>query len=262
MGINYINMFPTEGMKKEMAHMHIRSPGKSTTHFCLLSSLGGPAIKRVVSRGQNNDPPRRPFAPPPSLCASQEDKDSSFHSGGAGCFAKPSEYCQIIATLLNDGTHPKTGNQIFKPETVEEMFTNQIPETPNFGRQGISLTKLALSNPLAELYPQPHDHVQGYGLSFFQHVYPGPTGRSRSTGWWAGLPNLFWWADRENGLGGFVASQVLPFGGTWLPLSLGLAAGWLDGCVNHVAMLTLRADASVMALSGEIEAGLYANVMK
>ncbi len=31
--------------------------------------------------------------------------------------------------------------------------------------------------------------------------------------WWAGLPNLFWWADREKGVGGMVASQILPFAG-------------------------------------------------
>lgn len=28
------------------------------------------------------------------------------------------------------------------------------------------------------------------------------------------LPNLYWWADREKGVGGIVASQILPFAGT------------------------------------------------
>ena len=35
---------------------------------------------------------------------------------------------------------------------------------------------------------------------------------SKGTGWWAGLPNLFWWADRSRGVGGIIASQILPFG--------------------------------------------------
>jgi hypothetical protein len=39
-----------------------------------------------------------------------------------------------------------------------------------------------------------------------------PTGRVRNTGHWAGAANLFWWADREKGVGGMIASQVLPFG--------------------------------------------------
>jgi CubicO group peptidase (beta-lactamase class C family) len=81
---------------------------------------------------------------------------------------------------------------------------------PNFGRQGITPPKPDLSNPLPELYPQ-GDLPQGWGLTFFLHQHPGPTGRSGTTGWWAGLPNLFWWADRENGLGGIIASQVSRF---------------------------------------------------
>lgn len=41
---------------------------------------------------------------------------------------------------------------------------------------------------------------------------PGATGRGANTGWWAGITNLFWWCDREQGVGGMIAGQVLPFG--------------------------------------------------
>lgn len=62
---------------------------------------------------------------------------------------------EILATLLNDGTSPITNKQILKPETVKEMFTNQIPQFPNFGRQEILPAKPELTNgPLYELYPQ------------------------------------------------------------------------------------------------------------
>ena len=94
--------------------------------------------------------------------------------------------------------------------------------------------KLDLSNPLPELYPQPHDQPQGWGLTFFLHVHAGPTGRSGTTGWWAGLSNLFWWCDREKGLGGMIASQILPFGdgkvmGLWGGVEAGLYAGLQEG---------------------------------
>ena len=61
-------------------------------------------------------------------------------------------------------------------------------------------------------------------------MHPGPTGRNGSTAWWAGLPNLFWWADRENGLGDIIASQIIPFGdmkvmGLWARLRPGLYQG-------------------------------------
>ena len=39
----------------------------------------------------------------------------------------------------------------------------------------------------------------------------GVTGRSNSTAHWAGLANLWWWADREKGVAGLVCTQILPF---------------------------------------------------
>lgn len=114
--------------------------------------------------------------------------------------------------LLNDGTSPTTDAKILKPETVKEMFTNQIPDMPNFGRQLISNPKPDFTNPIPELYPQPHDQPQGWGLTFMLTIHPGPTGRGGNTGWWAGLPNLFWWCDREKGVAGIICSQIVPFG--------------------------------------------------
>jgi methyl acetate hydrolase len=38
-----------------------------------------------------------------------------------------------------------------------------------------------------------------------------PTGRPAGAQGWAGLANLFYWIDRENGCGGFWATQILPF---------------------------------------------------
>ena len=32
----------------------------------------------------------------------------------------------------------------------------------------------------------------------------------------AGLPNLFWWCERENGIAGILATQILPFCGRFL----------------------------------------------
>lgn len=55
---------------------------------------------------------------------------------------------EILATLLNNGTSPTTGATILKPETVEEMFKNQLPDMPNFSRQGIAAAKPDLTNPI------------------------------------------------------------------------------------------------------------------
>jgi hypothetical protein len=90
------------------------------------------------------------------------------------------------------------------------MFTNQIPHLPYFSRTPIPAAKPALTNPIPELYPVPDDLPQGWGLTFMLSN-GGATGRSTSTVHWAGLANLWWWVDREKGVAGLVATQILPF---------------------------------------------------
>lgn len=52
----------------------------------------------------------------------------------------------------------------------------------------------------------------GWGLSWMLTIEPGATGRGKNTAWWAGIANLFYWVDREKGVAGMIASQVMPFG--------------------------------------------------
>lgn len=144
-------------------------------------------------------------------------------------FAKPQDYCskipftpfitsrslndhftEILAVLLNDGTCPQTGAQVLQKSTVEEMFRNQVPQFPDFGRQSIPASKPDLTNPVEELYPVSNNPPQGWGLTFMQSN-GGPTGRASGTGHWAGLANLWWWCDRESGIAGMVCTQILPF---------------------------------------------------
>ncbi|KAI1172007.1 beta-lactamase/transpeptidase-like protein [Nemania sp. FL0916] len=184
LGLENVNMFPTKHMKERVAYMSQRDANGKL-------SPRDHELRHVLK------------------AETEEEKAACFQSGGAGLFAKPQEYARILAVLLNDGTCPKTGAQLLKKDTVDEMFQNQIPEFPDFGRQGIPAAKPDLTNPIPDLYPLPDHAVQGWGLSFM--LTGGGTGRSKTTGWWAGLPNLFWWCDRENGVAGIVCSQVLPF---------------------------------------------------
>jgi CubicO group peptidase (beta-lactamase class C family) len=89
------------------------------------------------------------------------------------------------------------------------MFTNQIPQFPNFGRQPVAGAKPLLANPSGDIYPN-NNKPQGHGLSFM--ITGGVTGRSDGTAGWAGLGNVFWWADREKEVGGIIATQILPLG--------------------------------------------------
>lgn len=93
------------------------------------------------------------------------------------------------------------------------MMENQIPEQPNFARDLDRPCKPSLVNFQEETYPQPREQAQGWGLSFFKLIHSGETGRAAGTVWWSGLANLIWWADAEIGIGGMLATQILPFCG-------------------------------------------------
>ncbi|RMZ77996.1 hypothetical protein DV737_g4113, partial [Chaetothyriales sp. CBS 132003] len=124
LGIKNISFFPSKEMKEKLAYMNARTPD-----------------------GQLH--PRDHLLHRPLVVESKEDIAATVNSGGAGAFAQPREYTKILATLLNDGTSPTTGAQILKKETVDEMFKNQIPQFPDFGRQGIVAAKPDLTNPRA-----------------------------------------------------------------------------------------------------------------
>lgn len=117
---------------------------------------------------------------------------------------------ELLRILLNNGTSPLTGKAILQPDTVEMMFENQLTRDPDFARTSLPAVKPELVYPSEELYPLcPDGEPQGWGLGFM--ISPGVTGRSQHTAHWSGLSNCFWWCDREKGVAGIVASQLLPF---------------------------------------------------
>lgn len=125
-------------------------------------------------------------------------------------FHKLTIFAEILAVLLNDGTSPTTGAQLLKKQTVDDMFCDQIAHLPPLCEKYLSDAKPDLAGPSTGLHPTVEGDRQGWGLTFL--LSGGNTGRSVGTAQWSGLPNLFWWCDRENGVGGMVCAQILPFG--------------------------------------------------
>ncbi|KAL5343986.1 beta-lactamase/transpeptidase-like protein [Aspergillus crustosus] len=141
----------------------------------------------------------------------EDDNPEVFHSGGAGLFGSIREFGKILATLLNNGKSPLTGHQLLSPETVKAIFKNQLLDKPDFARRHLPAVNPELVYPAEELYPLcPPSKSQGWALGLGM-ISPGTTGRSDSTVHWSGLSNVYWWCDRENGVAGVVASQILPF---------------------------------------------------
>lgn len=133
--------------------------------------------------------------------------------GGSGLYTSPLEFSKLFVVLLNDGVSPQTGNRILSKEMVSEMFTNQIPQYPNFGRERPMTSYIpSLANSLPQIYAQKGDPPQGWGISFFLNLVPTDTGKAKYSAFWCGISNTYYWIDRETGIAGLVFAQILPFG--------------------------------------------------
>ena len=53
-----------------------------------------------------------------------------------------------------------------------------------------------------------------WGLSFMINEETAPTGRSKGSLAWAGLPNTYFWIDPTKNIAGVILMQILPFADT------------------------------------------------
>ena len=125
------------------------------------------------------------------------------HMGGHGLYATVGDYCRFIRMWLNDGMGEH--GRVLKPETVHAAEKNGLGDKKIKMLPGVIPT---LSNN-AEFFP---GLSKSWALTFMVNDEPAPTGRPAGALGWAGLANLFYWIDRKNGIGGFWATQILPFG--------------------------------------------------
>jgi methyl acetate hydrolase len=110
---------------------------------------------------------------------------------------------RFIRMWLNDGRGEH--GVVLQPETVEMAVQNHLGDLKVTMLPGVIPT---LSND-AEFFP---GVSKSWSLPFMVNDEQAPTGRPAGAQGWAGLANLFYWIDRENGFGGFWATQILPFG--------------------------------------------------
>ncbi|BCR85200.1 uncharacterized protein ACHE_20658A [Aspergillus chevalieri] len=133
-----------------------------------------------------------------------------------------------MALLLNKGACPRTKRQILKPETVNQMLTNQIPSYPIYHNTPSKSAKPELANDCPVL-PKAGNPSNGWGLTFaLSHQENPETGRAAGSASWEGLANLFWFADRTNGVAIIVGTQILPYGGEYRHISSDDSFGRFD----------------------------------
>jgi methyl acetate hydrolase len=140
-------------------------------------------------------------------------QDPEVHMGGHALYSTVGDYCRFIRMWLNDGDGPH--GRVLKKETVLAAEKNNLGRMKIKGLPGVIPT---LSN-YAEFFP---GMPKSWALTFMINDVDAPTGRPAGSLAWAGLPNLYYWIDRKNGIGGYWATQVFPFAD---PTSVG---GYLD----------------------------------
>lgn len=136
------------------------------------------------------------------------------HMGGHGLYGTVDAYAAFIRMWLDDGDGPC--GRVLAPETVALATRDGLEDSQRV-------------RPLAGVMPLLSNDVDLLAGVRTSWAYAGMVnaeraagGRSAGSVGWAGLANLFYWIDRKAGIGGFWATQVLPFGD---PVSM---RGFLD----------------------------------
>ncbi|KAK5942436.1 hypothetical protein PMZ80_005000 [Knufia obscura] len=134
--------------------------------------------------------------------------------GGHFLISTLNDYSQVLLAILNEGTHPGTGNSILKPETVRDyLFRDFIPEI-GCSSENIGLVKKGLvpgmSNTGDVGYTFPGG-PRGWSCGLMINKEDAPGARKAGSGAWAGMGNQYFWIDPVAGLAGITGSQCPPF---------------------------------------------------
>lgn len=123
--------------------------------------------------------------------------------GGHGLYGTVPQYMKFIRMWLNDGSGPN--GPILRPETVAWAVKGAL-----VAPQEVTMLPgviPSLSND-AEFFP---GLKKGWSYTFMVNEEKAPTGRPAGAIGWAGLANSYYWIDRQNGIGGYWCTQILPF---------------------------------------------------
>ena len=124
--------------------------------------------------------------------------------GGHGLYATVGEYMKFIRMVLNDGAG--SNGRVLKAETVALMAQDGLAAM-GLAVGGWTTSIPSLSND-GEFFPGTE---KGWAYTFMTNRERAPSGRPAGSLMWAGLANTYFWIDRQSGIGGYWATQILPF---------------------------------------------------
>jgi CubicO group peptidase (beta-lactamase class C family) len=124
-------------------------------------------------------------------------------SGGGGAFSTANDYIKLLISLL------KNDEKLLRSETVDQMFTPQLSDSTHL--MNIHADANPLSPGIAVHIPK--ETKVDFGLGGLLNLEDlSNTGRSAGGMQWGGIPNLFWWINRKDGICGCYFEQLMPAG--------------------------------------------------
>jgi CubicO group peptidase (beta-lactamase class C family) len=124
-------------------------------------------------------------------------------AGGAGGYASAPAYQAVLHSLArNDGA-------LLSPAMNDELFRPQLSDA----QIAVVAAAMQLEPVRAIMAPGlPAGTKLDYALGGMISMEDVEGQRRKGAMHWGGLPNLAWWCDREAGVSGFLAHQLLPTG--------------------------------------------------
>ncbi|PSK54322.1 hypothetical protein B9Z65_3441 [Elsinoe australis] len=123
--------------------------------------------------------------------------------GGHGGYSTVEEYIKVLQSILvND-------EKLLKKETVEQMFKPQLTQESRAALQQTVNTPEIVKLFIGD-FPDSKQYDWGLGGILVEKDNEGR--RRKDTLIWSGMPNCFWFIDREAGVCGVFGTQVLPPG--------------------------------------------------
>ncbi|WP_312969555.1 serine hydrolase domain-containing protein [Acinetobacter gerneri] len=129
-------------------------------------------------------------------------QEPEVHMGGHGLYSTVSDYLKFIRLWLNRGE--VNGHRLLQERTLELALNNGLADIAMKNLPGSIPT---LSNDV-NIYPEAE---KGWTLGFMVNEQVTDSGRPAGTIGWCGLANLYYWIDIKNNIGGYWATQTLPF---------------------------------------------------
>lgn len=129
-------------------------------------------------------------------------QNPEIHMGGHGLYSTVSDYLKFIRLWLNRGA--VNGQQLLQESTLELALKNGLAD---IAMKNLPGAIPELSNPV-NLYPEV---AKGWTLGFMVNQQTTASGRPAGSIGWCGLANLYYWIDMKNHIGGYWATQTLPF---------------------------------------------------